>query len=92
VYVKTVIEGKMDPGYYSSSVMVSEAALAILLRLSSASSSQPDGTKLENNITNLTPLARKGGLLTPMSAFGDVLIKRLEETGGIEISSEVFGG
>jgi short subunit dehydrogenase-like uncharacterized protein len=74
--------------------MVSEAALAILLPLASVSSSQSGstGTEPKNNISNLTPLARKGGLLTPMSAFGDVLIKRLEETGKFEVSSEVLGG
>jgi len=73
--------------------MVSEAALAILLPLSSVSSPQSGetGTKKLDNISNLPPLARRGGLLTPISAFGDVLIKRLEETGMFEVSSEVFG-
>lgn len=34
-------------------------------------------------------LARRGGILTPMTAFGDVLIKRLEATGRFEFSSSI---
>jgi len=89
MYVKTVIKGQMDPGYFSSAVMVAEAALAILLPLSSASQAG-DAKPGSNNIPNLTALAKKGGLLTPMSAFGEVLIKRLEETGRFEVSSKVL--
>ena len=70
-------------------VMVAEAALAILLPLASAS--RPgDGKPSCSNIPNLTALAKQGGLLTPMSAFGEVLIKRMEETGKFEVSSEVL--
>lgn len=40
--------------------------------------------------TELPPLAKQGGILTPMSALGDVLIKRLEATGKFTFSSEVL--
>lgn len=65
-------------------VMISESALSILL--------PPRGAPRINkkdNMANLTPLAHKGGILTPMSAFGDQLIKRLEDTGKFTFSSEV---
>ncbi|TFK45010.1 Saccharopine dehydrogenase-domain-containing protein [Crucibulum laeve] len=39
----------------------------------------------------LPALARQGGVLTPMTAFGDVLVKRLEETGRFEFGSWVVG-
>jgi len=74
--------------------VISEAALAILLPLSSVSSAPSGygtGTEKTDNINNLPLLARRGGLLTPTSAFGDVLIKRLEETGMFQVSSEVLG-
>lgn len=38
----------------------------------------------------LPNLARKGGVLTPMSALGDVLIERLRDTGRFEFTSEVI--
>jgi short subunit dehydrogenase-like uncharacterized protein len=34
-------------------------------------------------------LAHQGGVLTPMSALGDVLIRRLERSGRYEFKSEV---
>lgn len=40
--------------------------------------------------TNKLPaLARRGGILTPMSALGDVLIERLKDTGRFEFTSEI---
>ena len=65
-------------------VMISESALSILLPSKGASR-----VSKKDNITNLTPLAQKGGILTPMSAFGDQLIERLEDTGKFTFSSEV---
>ena len=38
----------------------------------------------------LPTLARTGGVLTPMSGLGNVLIERLKETGRFEFSSETF--
>lgn len=40
--------------------------------------------------TKLTPIAQEGGILTPMSALGDVLIKRLKASGRFEVESEVI--
>jgi short subunit dehydrogenase-like uncharacterized protein len=37
----------------------------------------------------LPALARKGGVLTPMSALGDILIERLKNTGRFEFTSEI---
>ena len=40
--------------------------------------------------TNKLPaLARRGGVLTPMSALGDVLIERLKETGRFRFTSQI---
>ena len=44
------------------------------------------------NPSKLSPLAQEGGVLTPMSALGDVLIKRLKATGKFEVDSEVLEG
>lgn len=38
---------------------------------------------------SLPPHARIGGVLTPATALGDVLIKRLEATGRMQFSSEL---
>ncbi|KAI5119826.1 hypothetical protein M0805_004761 [Coniferiporia weirii] len=38
----------------------------------------------------LTPLARNGGVLTPMSALGDTLLRRLAASGRFEFGSEVL--
>jgi short subunit dehydrogenase-like uncharacterized protein len=40
----------------------------------------------------LTEVAHEGGVLTPTSALGDVLVKRLETTGKFTIGSEVVLG
>jgi len=37
----------------------------------------------------LPALAQKGGVLTPVTAFGDVLVERLRETGRFEFESGV---
>ncbi len=38
----------------------------------------------------LPKLGQEGGVLTPMSALGDVLLDRLERTGRFEQYSEIF--
>jgi short subunit dehydrogenase-like uncharacterized protein len=40
----------------------------------------------------LPPLGRAGGVLTPASALGNVLVRRLEATGRFEFASEVIAG
>lgn len=44
------------------------------------------------SVEKLPPLARRGGILTPMTAFGDALIERLQSTGRFEFDSNVVGG
>ena len=44
------------------------------------------------NRQELPPLAKTGGVLTPVAAFGDVLVKRLEASGRISFESEVILG
>ncbi|KZT05450.1 NAD(P)-binding protein [Laetiporus sulphureus 93-53] len=41
--------------------------------------------------TALPPLAREGGVLTPASALGDVLIRRLEKSGHFQFESQMVG-
>ncbi|KAF9562971.1 hypothetical protein CPC08DRAFT_662407 [Agrocybe pediades] len=88
--VQTVIKGKGDPGYLLTSIMISEAALCFLLPPASKSSTLKPGS-INDNTHTFTDLARRGGILTPMSAFGDQLIQRLEDTGRFEFSSSVVG-
>ncbi|KAF9012631.1 Saccharopine dehydrogenase-domain-containing protein [Cyathus striatus] len=66
---------KGDPGYLLTAIMVSESALALAL----------DGTD------KLTEFARRGGVLTPVTAFGDRLVERLGKTGRFEFASSVVG-
>lgn len=39
----------------------------------------------------LPPLARGAGFLTPASAFGDVVVERLERTGRVRFETKVLG-
>ncbi|KAG9049597.1 hypothetical protein FS837_009797 [Tulasnella sp. UAMH 9824] len=71
-FVKTVIRGKGEPGYFLTSVMVGEIALALL----------PASRE------RLPALAKKGGVLTPASALGQELVDRLRETGRFEFDEE----
>lgn len=69
------MNGRGDPGYTATAVMISESALALLL-----------------NQDQLPLLGRKGGVLTPMTALGDVLIHRLKQSGRFDFVSEVVDG
>ena len=40
--------------------------------------------------SKLTPLARQGGVLTSVTAFGDELVKRLETTGRFEFETKII--
>lgn len=40
---------------------------------------------------HLPALAQRRGVLTPVAAFGNVLVERLERTGRFEFRSEVLG-
>jgi short subunit dehydrogenase-like uncharacterized protein len=42
------------------------------------------------NADALPAFSKRGGVLTPMTAFGDVLIERLKACGRISIESEVI--
>ncbi|KAG6899461.1 hypothetical protein C0993_010140 [Termitomyces sp. T159_Od127] len=88
VHVKTVFKGDRDPGYALTAIMIAESALSLLLppiskpAPPSKASSLPEG---------LPDLAKKGGILTPMTAFGDVLITRLVDTGRFAYETRVVG-
>ena len=41
------------------------------------------------HVPSLPPLAQHGGILTPSTALGDVIVKRLSEAGYWEIASTV---
>ena len=70
--------------------MIAESALCLLLPLVSESKNA-NHDKHKDNLHALPSLAREGGILTPMTAFGDVLLQRLEETGRFEFSSSIIG-
>lgn len=40
--------------------------------------------------SKLTSLARQGGVLTPVTAFGDELVTRLEATGRFEFETSIL--
>ncbi|KAA1476973.1 NAD-P-binding protein [Dentipellis sp. KUC8613] len=74
--VRTVIKGDGDPGLTLTAIMLVESALCLLT----------------TPVAELPPLARKGGILTPMTAMGDALVERLKETGKFAFESEVLVG
>jgi hypothetical protein len=64
--------------------MISESALSLVVPFGS-NKSAPEAARAA-----LPILARRGGgILTPMTAFGDVLIQRLEATERFEFSSSI---
>lgn len=73
--VVTKYSAKGDPGYAHTSKLLTECALSLILP-------PPKGT-------TLPPLSRRGGVLTPSTAFGQVLIERLRRTGVAAIESEI---
>ncbi|TFK63996.1 hypothetical protein BDN72DRAFT_901918 [Pluteus cervinus] len=101
VIVKSVIRGKGDPGYFLTSIMLSESALCLLLPSTTSTSSTTTSSK--SSISSLTRsswplyaqarrklpvLAREGGgVFTPATAFGSVLVERLRATGRFEFES-----
>jgi len=91
INVKTVIKGNGDPGYLLSSIMVSESALSLLLPPPSKTTSNSASAASTSFPEGLPALARKGGILTPVTAFGDMLVTRLEETGRFEFESRIVG-
>ncbi|KAJ2931520.1 hypothetical protein H1R20_g5585, partial [Candolleomyces eurysporus] len=75
ITVQTVVSGKGDPGYLLTGVMISESALSLLLPLSYNGPRQPG-----SETRRTTSLAKEGGILTPMTAFGEDLVARLCDT------------
>jgi len=75
--VKTTFKGEGEFAYYATARMTSEAALAILLNFDELPYRKTGGG---------------GGILTPATALGDVLIRRLESFAGVNISTESIKG
>jgi short subunit dehydrogenase-like uncharacterized protein len=60
--------------------MISESALCLLPSFNTTAKA------------SLPALAKEGGVLTPMSALGELLIERLERSGRFEFESRVLDG
>jgi hypothetical protein len=74
-------------------VMISKCALSILVPSPSSDSSSKvkETEKLNPKINpSLPPLAHSGGLLTPSTALGDVLLQRLLKTGKFSVGTAVW--
>lgn len=91
IRVKTVIKGNGDPGFLLSSIMISESALSLLLPPPSETASYLVKFVSTSLPAGLPALVRRGGVLTPATAFGDVLVTRLEETGRFVFESQIVG-
>ncbi|KAF8870481.1 Saccharopine dehydrogenase-domain-containing protein [Infundibulicybe gibba] len=87
----SVIKGKGDPGYLLTAVMISESALCLLLPPPLDSNLGSAGDTKSRPAPALPPLARRGGLLTPVTAFGDVLVARLRASGLFQFDAWVIG-
>lgn len=73
--VVTKYAAKGDPGYSHTGKLLAEAGLSLLLPA-------PEGTQLP-------PLARTGGFLTPSTGLGMVVIERMRRYGVATVESEV---
>jgi len=69
------VTGSGDPGYKATSVMLAEAAMCLVTDFDS------DESANEEDLDHF-----KGGVLTPSTAMGEVLIKRLEQTGDFKFT------
>ena len=99
--VKTTMEIKCEPGYlgtsstsvssplqptpYSLSVLFHQLTQHIFVTLVMAS----EVALSLLHVPSLPPLAQHGGILTPATALGDVIVRRLTEAGYWEIGSTV---
>ncbi|KAF5365928.1 hypothetical protein D9758_006689 [Tetrapyrgos nigripes] len=66
------LEGKGDPGYLLSPIMMADCALTLLFDASS-----------------LSMIARRGGILTPATAFGNVIVERMQKNPRFNWTCEV---
>jgi short subunit dehydrogenase-like uncharacterized protein len=73
--VVTKYAAKGDPGYSHTGRLLAEAGLSLLLPA-------PEGTELP-------PLARTGGFLTPSTGLGMVVIERMRRNGVATVDSEI---
>ncbi|KAF8661486.1 hypothetical protein AX16_001323 [Volvariella volvacea WC 439] len=91
VTVKTVMKCRGDPGYSLTAVLIAECALCFILPSTSRDDSSASSTTPKHVIARqrLPELAQKGGVLTPVTAFGDIIAERLKASGRVEIGSEV---
>ncbi|CAD6582714.1 MAG: hypothetical protein TREMPRED_003372 [Tremellales sp. Tagirdzhanova-0007] len=78
IQILTTAYGEGDPGYLNTGHLVAESALSLILQ-------PPKGT-------SLPPLGRVGGVLTPSTAMGMVLVERLKKSGKFVIHTEVING
>jgi len=70
------VSGRGDPGYKCTSAMVAESALCLLLDL------KVDQRNEKNKVEQVqTQFNLKGGVLTPASSMGTLLINRLNQSG-----------
>ena len=71
--------------------MIAESALSLVLPPASVvpSSSSSSLYSRSNLPAGLPALAYQGGILTPVTAFGDVLITRLKDSGRFDFESHV---
>ncbi|KAK4687657.1 hypothetical protein P7C73_g2462, partial [Tremellales sp. Uapishka_1] len=74
ILTKYVASG--DPGYLHTAHILAESALSLILP-------PPKGTQLP-------PLGKIGGVLTPSTAMGMVLVERLRQNGCAKIESEIL--
>lgn len=74
--IKTVVKADGEPGYFGAARMISEAGLALALDFNKLPYRQIGGA----------------GVLTPMTALGDVYIERLKQYYGLQVESEVVSG
>jgi short subunit dehydrogenase-like uncharacterized protein len=92
-HTKSVMSGQGDPGYglTSSKRSASDITASCLNVMHGVVMISESALALLLDYDSLPSLGRRGGVLTSMSAMGDVLIERLKDTGMFQFESEVLG-
>lgn len=87
---QTIIKGKGDPGYTCTTRKSASMLFCFPLTFTFDPVMLAECAVALLDTSQLTPLARQGGILTPVSAFGDELVARLAATGRFEIESKMI--
>jgi short subunit dehydrogenase-like uncharacterized protein len=86
------VEVTLDTSYHLVSSVNTSSESLITRAFNSSVMISECALALALDSASLPQISTGGGILTPMTAFGDVLIERLRKSGHIDIESELLVG